>query len=233
MAGTNAAEKPMLTVALDLPSAQILADQISTIQDLQFVMECCKRLLTELVKPEEEREEVVPQALWSTALISYDRCFAKGKRFGLTTEDVRSLPLQGQVMKFHNWVVGERNKLATHPANPFEMATVATALSPPDQPGRRVEGITVLSASHVLVDGTGVRQLGALASELAKQTAEKAQKQQDSVLAEAQKLDIDGLYKLPPVRTQPAESGTADDTQPAELFGRSCHPARACPARAC
>jgi hypothetical protein len=233
MAGTNAAEKPMLTVALDLPSAQILADQISTIQDLQFVMECCKRLLTELVKPEEEREEVVPQAIWSAALISYDRCFAKGKRFGLTTEDVRSLPLQGQVMKFHNWVVGERNKLATHPANPFEMATVATALSPPDQPGRRVEGITVLSASHVLVDGTGVRQLGALASELAKQTAEKAQKQQDSVLAEAQKLDIDGLYKLPPVRTQPAESGTADDTQQAELSGRSCHPARACPARAC
>lgn len=206
MAGTDAAaQKPMLTVALDLPSAQVLADQISTIQDLQFVMECCKRLLSELAQPEEEREEVIPQALWSAALIAYDRCFAKGKRFGLTADDVRDLPLQGQVMKFHNWIVGERNRLATHPANPFETATVATALSPPDQPDRRVEGITVLSASHVLVDGTGVRQLGALASELAKQTAEKAQKQQDSVLADAQKLDIDGLYKRPPLRTQPSE----------------------------
>jgi hypothetical protein len=212
MAGTNAAQKPMLTVALDLPSAQILADQISTVQDLQFVMECCKRLLTELVKPEEEREEVVPQALWSSALVAYDRCFSKGKRFGLTTEDVRSLPLQGQVMKFHNWVVGERNKLATHPADPFEMATVAAALSPPEGSKRRVEGITVLSASHVLVDGTGVRQLGALASELAKQTAEKAQKQQDAVLDDAQKLDIDDLYKLPPLRTQPAEPGTDENT---------------------
>src|SRR5487761_1764390 len=128
MAGTNAAaQKPMLTVALDLPSAQILADQISTVQDLQFVMECCKRLLSELVKPEGEREAVVPQALWSAALIAYDRCFAKGKRFGLTAEDVRSLPLEGQVMKFHNWVVGERTKLATHPSNPFETATVAAA----------------------------------------------------------------------------------------------------------
>jgi hypothetical protein len=206
MAGTDAAaQKPMLTVALDLPSAQVLADQISTIQDLQFVMECCKRLLSELAQPEEEREELVPQALWSAALIAYDRCFAKGKRFGLTPDDVRSLPLQGQVMKFHNWIVGERNRVATHPADPFEMATVATALSPPDQPDRRVEGITVLSASHVLVDGTGVRQLGALASELAKQTAEKAQKQQDSVLADAQKLEIEGLYKLPPLRTQPSE----------------------------
>ena len=117
----------MLSVALDLPSAQILADQISTIQDLQFVMECCKRLLTELTKPTEEQEEVVPQALWSAALVAYDRCYAKGKRFGLVTDDVRSLPLQGQVMKFHNWVIAERNKLATHPANPFEMATRTSA----------------------------------------------------------------------------------------------------------
>ena len=38
-----------LTVGLELPSAQLLADQITTIKDLQFVMECCKRLLAELV----------------------------------------------------------------------------------------------------------------------------------------------------------------------------------------
>jgi hypothetical protein len=197
----------MLTVALDLPSARILADQISTIQDLQFVMECCKRLLAELAKSEEEREDVVPQALWSAALTGYGRCFANGRRFGLGAEDVQTLPLQGQVMKFHDWVIGERKKLTTHPAEPFEMATVATALSPPDQPGRRIEGITVLSASHVLVDGTGVRQLGALASELAKQVAEKAQMQQDTVLADARKLDIDGLYKMPPLRPQPGPGG--------------------------
>ena len=89
MAGTNAAssQAQKLTVALDLPSAQVLADQISTIQDLQFVMECCKRLLTS-VKPEEERDAVVPQALWSAALMGYDRCFTKGKRSGLTADDV-------------------------------------------------------------------------------------------------------------------------------------------------
>jgi hypothetical protein len=52
----------------------------------------------------------------------------------------------------------------------------------------------------VLVDDTGVRQLGGLASELAKQTAERAQKQQDSVLADAQALSLDSLYKLPPLQ---------------------------------
>src|SRR5580700_9905696 len=114
MAGTDATTppKPVLTVPLDLPSAQLLADQAAIIQDLQFVMECCKRLLTELDKPEIVRDSVVPQALWSAALVAYARCFGKGKRFGLATQDVRSLPLQGEVMKYHQWVVGERNRLA-------------------------------------------------------------------------------------------------------------------------
>jgi hypothetical protein len=201
----------MLTVALDLPSARILADQASIIQDLQFVMDCCKRLLTELDRPEEERDGVVPQALWSSALVAYARCFSKGKRFGLAAEDVQNLPLHGAVMKFHEWVMGERNKVTIHPTDPFEAAKVGAALSRPEQAERRVEGIAIFSSSHVLVDVIGVRQLGGLASELAKQTAEKAQEQQDSVLADAQQLNIDRLYRLPPLRRQPPTAGSAGD----------------------
>jgi hypothetical protein len=201
----------MMTVALDLPSARILADQASIIQDLQFVMDCCKRLLTELGRPEEERDGVVPQALWSSALVAYARCFSKGKRFGLAAEDVQNLPLHGAVMKFHEWAMGERNKLTIHPADPFEAAKVGAALSRPEQAERRVEGIAIFSSSHVLVDVIGVRQLGGLASELAKQTAEKAQEQQDSVLADAQQLNIDRLYRLPPLRRQPPTDGSAGD----------------------
>jgi hypothetical protein len=200
----------MLTVALDLPSAHVLADQASTIQDLQFVMDCCKRLLTELAKPEEERDAVVPQALWSSALVAYARCFGKGGRSGLATEDVRNLPLQGAVMKFHKWVIEERNKLTVHPANPFEGAKVGAALSPPGQAEQRVEGVAIFSANRVLIDAIGVRQLGGLASELAKQTAEKATEQQDLVLADAQQLNIDRLYKLPPLRMRPP----TDDADP-------------------
>src|SRR6201996_2273282 len=160
-----------LTVGLELPSAQLLADQIATIKDLQFVMECCKRLLSELVKPEEEQDEVVPQALWSAALTAYDRCFARGRKFGLTADDVKALPLEGQVVKFHEWVENERNILGRHPTNPFDEARVGAVLSNPERTRREVRGVTVLTASHILVDGAGVRQLGALASELAKQTA--------------------------------------------------------------
>lgn len=207
-------EKPMLTVALDVPSAYILADQAAIIQDLQFVMDCCKRLLTELAKPEEDRDTVLPLAIWSSAVIAYTRCFGKGKRFGLSTEDVQKLPLHGAVMKFHKWIIEERGKLTAHSANPFEVAKVAAALTMPEQKERRVEGIVIFATSHIVIDDIGVRQLGGLASELAKQTAEKAQEQQDIVLSDAQQLNIDSLYKLPPLRTwPPADDDEAEATE--------------------
>ena len=221
MVGTDAASQGTsgLTVPIEAPSAQLLADQAGIVSDLRFVIECCKKLLAELDKPEIVRDPVIPQALWSAALVSYARCFAKGKRFGLESEDVRSLPLEGEVMKFHQWVLAERDRLTRHPANPFDTAKVGASLSPPDAGKRRVPGIVILSTSQLLVDDTGVRQLGGLASELAKQTADKAQKQQDVVLADTQQASIDSLYKLTPLRTGPppeppappdGEPGTGD-----------------------
>ena len=198
----------MPTVALDVPSAHVLADQASIVSELQFVMDCSKRLLTELARPEEERDQLMPLALWSSAVMAYGRCFGKGKRFGLTAEDVKNLPLHGAVMNFHTWVLEERDKLAAHAPNPSAAAKVGAALTPPEQEDRRVEGIVIFASSHEVVNDVGVRQLGGLASELAKQTAEKAQEQQDVVLKDAQQLDLDGLYRLPQLGTwPPAEDG--------------------------
>src|SRR6266513_3544152 len=202
---------PMPTVAIDVPSAQVLPDQASIIAELQFVMDSCKRLLTELAQPEEERDQLMPMALWSSAVLDYGSCFSKGKRFTLTNEDVRTLPLHGAVMKFHQWVLEERDKLAARAANPAEGAKVGAALSPPEQKDRRVEGIVIFASSREGVDDVGVRQLGGLASELAKQTAEKAQEQQDVVLKDAQQLDPDSLYRQEPIGTWPPEDAARDD----------------------
>ena len=190
-----------LTVALDTPSARVLADQASIINDLQFVMDSCKRLLDELARPQEDRDGVVPQALWSSALVAYARCFSADRRSGLAVDDVQNLPLQGAVMKFHTWVIEECGKLTAPAADPYEAVTIGAALAPPGQKKRRVEGIAVFTTSRVLIDVIGVRQLGGLASELAKQTAQKAEKQQHEVLTDAQQLDLDGLYELPPLST--------------------------------
>jgi hypothetical protein len=202
---------PMPTVAIDVPSAQVLADQASIISELQFVMDCCKRLLTELDKPEEERDQLMPLALWSSAVLAYGRCFSKGKRFALSNDDVKNLPLHGAVMKFHQWVLEERDKLAARAANPAEGAKVGAALSPPEQKDRRVEGIVIFASSHEVVNDVGVRQLGGLASELAKLTADKAQEQQDVVLKDAQQLNLDSLYQLTPIGTWPPEDNAEDN----------------------
>src|SRR5262249_4481229 len=163
---------PMPTVALDVPSAQVLADQASIISELQFVMDCCKRLLPELARPEDERDPVLPLALWTSGVMAYGRCFSKGKRFALSADNVKDLPLHAAVMKFPDWVLEERDKLAGRAANPAEGARVGAALSAPEQASRKVEGIVIFSSSHEVVNDTGVRQLGGLASELAKQIAE-------------------------------------------------------------
>ena len=200
----------MPTVAIDVPSAQVLADQASIISELQFVMDCCKRLLADLAQPEEERDPLLPLALWSSAVLAYGRCFSKGKRFALSNEDVRNLPLHGAVMKFHQWILEERDKLAARAANPAEGARVGAALSPPGQEKQQVEGIVIFASSHEVVNDVGVRQLGGLASELAKQVAEKAQEQQDVVLKDAQQLNLDSLYKLPVIGEWPP-SGSEED----------------------
>jgi hypothetical protein len=143
--------------------------------------------------------KLLPLAIWTSTVIAYTRCFSKGKRFGLTTEDVEKLPLHGAVMKFHKWILEERNKLTAHSANPFEIAKVAAALTPPEKINRRVEGIVIFATSHIVIDDVGVRQ-----------------EQQDVVLKDAQKLSLESLYKLPPLRTlgeaeDPSEADTAGD----------------------
>src|SRR5690349_16309362 len=85
-------EGTLPTVAIEGPAARALAESAAVIGDLQFVMECCKRLLTELAVPEDDRDPLVPQALWSAALTGYARCFGKGSRPGLTVDDVRAQP---------------------------------------------------------------------------------------------------------------------------------------------
>lgn len=192
-------EAPPLTVALDGESARALARQASIVQDLGFVMDCCKRLLLVLDQPEADRDEIVPLALWSSALVAYGRCFGEGC---LTVDDVRNLPLQGEVVTFHEWVLGERDKLTEPSADPFSTAKVAAALTPREREERRIEGIAVFSVSRVLIDATGVRQLGGLTSELARRLAAKARKQEESALSDARQLGLDALSALPPLPGQ-------------------------------
>lgn len=184
-----------------MPSAQLLADYVSVIQDLKFVQECCRRILNTFRQPEGERDLTLLKALWSAALVAYSRCFGTGKRFGLQNEDVKKLPLQGEVIEFHKWLRNMREKYVAHSVNPFEMVKVGAMLPLPGQPQREVQGIATLGMYYLLPDETGVWQLGGIAAGLAKLVAEKAEAQQQIVLEEVRRLDIEDLYRLPNLQT--------------------------------
>jgi hypothetical protein len=197
-------------VPLDMPSAQILADYASVVQDLRFVQGCCRHLLTVLAQPEGQRDSTLMKALWSAALVAYARCFGTGKRSGLTIEDVKGLPLQGEFLEYHKWLRDMRDKNVAHSVNPFEQVKVGALLSPPESPQRQFEGVATLAMLYLMPDETGVWQLGGLAAALADSVSRKAQAQQDTVTAEARQLDLDYLYSLPDLRSMapgPAAAG--------------------------
>ena len=77
---------------LDDPAAAALAELVEVFEDLQTVLRCCERLVTELAV-EGEPDEVVVEAVWTTALLSYARCFsATGEGVALTEDDLTSDP---------------------------------------------------------------------------------------------------------------------------------------------
>jgi hypothetical protein len=71
-------------VRVDFPEAKRLADLASNFQDLSFTIQTCQRLLD--IMKGEPKDAILMQNLWTAALISYVRCFATGKRFGLSSE---------------------------------------------------------------------------------------------------------------------------------------------------
>jgi hypothetical protein len=209
-AGTVPPSDMKKIVPLDTPAAQRLADNASVLQDLRFVQDCCRHLLAILAQPDEQRDSSLMRAIWTAALIAYSRCFGTGKRFGLTEEDVKNLPLNGEVMEFHKWVRDMRDKNVAHSVNPFEQVKVGAVLSGPEAPVRQVEGIGTLAMYYLMPDQQGVWQLGGLASGLAERIQARAQELQEVALSEARELDVEDLYSLPDMRsTAPGPSDAA------------------------
>ena len=97
--------------APSLPSAKALADAALVEHDLQFVVDCCERVLAD------ERagcsDALVERALWRSALVAYVRCFSTDQRGALSLADVAALPPEGAV-EFHEHVRQMRNKHVAH-----------------------------------------------------------------------------------------------------------------------
>lgn len=183
---------PTTVRALETPAALALADLASMYDELGTVLRCCERLMGTLSTA--QPDDLFAEALWTTAVLSYARCFAAGPRgVGLTLEDVTATKLEGDLEGWHGILLRLRDHYADPAANPRERYSVGASQ---DDDGKPV-GIAVTSVPQPLVDEVTVRQTGALAYALSRTVDERLAAQQERVFAALRTTSPDYLATLP------------------------------------
>lgn len=207
----TAPERPPATVRrLKSPAALALADLAALLEDLQTVLLCCEHLMVELGPDGPGPDEVALEAYWTTAVLSYARCFQAGKRgTGLTEADIAATGLAGDVLGWHKVLLELRDRYADPAVNPRESFSVGASQ---DRSGH-AEGISLSSARQPALDEVSVRQTGAVAFALSKLVDEKLSAQQAVVFTAVAKMARPALDKLPLLHLTVPEQSAGDDPQ--------------------
>lgn len=183
--------EPATVRQLSTQDARDLAGLASIFDDLQTVLRCCERLVAELAA---EPDAIVLEAVWTTAVLSYTRCFAAGEDgVRLTERDVSATPLKGDVLAWHRVLGQLRQHYADATENPRERFAVGATL---DADGSAI-GIAVTSVPQAQLDDVTVRQTGALAFELSKIVDGRIGAHQAKVLTTASAMSAAELNELP------------------------------------
>ncbi len=178
-------------------SARALADLNARFEDLQTVLRCCERLVAELKADGADGldgvDGAVVEGLWTTALLSYARCFSVGVTdTALTEADLTATQPHGEVLDWHKVLLQLRDHYADRTANPRERFSVGVAL---DDAGA-AEGIAITSALQPLVDDVTVRQTGAIAYGLSELVNGRIAALQEKVFGELKVMSAAELDKL-------------------------------------
>lgn len=177
---------------VDFKEAKILADLTLILQDLTFTVDVLKRL-RKLLK-DNCQDRILTESLWTTALISYVRCFSSGKRFGLSEKIFKNKKLKGDPVRCHRYYKNLRDKHIAHSVSPFEQIVVDLQLSSPDSAQREVLGVGVLSQKLICTSIEGVETLLGLALIARKEVFNQCKEYEAKVLEVGKNLPIETLY---------------------------------------
>ena len=188
-------DPPGVVLRLDDPAAAALAELVAVFDDLQTVLRCCERLVTELAV-EGEPDAVVVEAVWATALLSYARCFAATEEgVALSEDDLTATQSSGKVLEWHQLLLQLRNHYANPTVNPREQFSVGVAQDANGTPS----GVAITSARQPLVDELTVRQTGAIAYALSGLVNERIESRQHQVFDDLKEMSKEDLAKLDPL----------------------------------
>lgn len=202
---------PTVVRRLRSPAALALADMAALFEDLQTVLRCCERLVLEL-DPDGGPDDLALEAFWTTAVLSYARCFAPGPRgTGLSEDDVTATGLAGDVLGWHRVMLALRDRYADPVVNPRESFSVGASQ---DTSGH-AEGIAVASSRQPALDEVSVRQTGAVAFALSRLVDERLAAQQGVVFAAVAAMARPALDKLALMHlSAPDEAGDEQTPEP-------------------
>lgn len=184
--------EPAVLRRLEGPSATLLGGLVEIFEELQTVLRCCERLVSE-VAGRPRPDEVVVEGLWTMALLSYARSFAEresGAR--LSKDDLTTVQPETEVLNWHQVLLQLREQHADPVASPREQFTIAVTQ---DETGA-ASGVAVTSARTPLVDELTVRQTGAIAFALSTLVNERIEAQQLVVFEELKEASRSELEKL-------------------------------------
>lgn len=180
---------------LDSPSSATLAGHLEVLDELQTVLRCCERLVGELASPT-EGTDVVVEALWTTALLSYARCFAeRDNQTALSEADVAATQPDGDLLPWHRALLALRGHYADPRTDPREQFSVGAVQ---DEEGR-AGGVAVTSSRQPQVNDLTVRQTGAIVFALTEVVDRRIEQQQATVLDELRAMDRAELDNLDPM----------------------------------
>jgi len=195
---------PGLLRRLDNPNASTLVGLVETFEDLQTVLRCCERLVSVLGAGNGEPDDVVVEGVWTTALLSYTRCFSAGEGGAALTEaDLSEAQPNGDVLDWHKVLLQLRDHYADAAVNPRERFSVGVSQ---DTSGA-ANGVALTSVRQPLVDDLTVRQTGAIAYALSALVDGRIETQQKTVFAELEGLSAADLEGLDQIDVSEAGSG--------------------------
>jgi hypothetical protein len=171
--------QPEVIRRLESAGASSLAGLVAVFEDLQMVLRCCERLVGELAGEGGASDEVVVEGVWTTALVSYARCFTV-PQVALTEDDLHEAQPGEGVLEWHRILLGLREHYCSTAENPRERFTVGVSQ---DEQGA-VSGLAVTSASQPRLDEGTVRQTGALAFALSRLLNDRIAQLQEQVFGE-------------------------------------------------
>ncbi len=196
---TDAASPALETVRkLDSPAAKEIAAYSEVFDDLQTVLRSCEWLVTALdVLPDDAPadHDLLVDAVWSTALLSYGRCFAIRQFATLTEADLKTTQPEGDVESWHQILLALRDHYAHLSINPRETFSVGVAQG---EDGT-ADGVALSSAHRPAVDLLTVRQTGAIAYGLSALVDERIGEKEKALLEEVRlrtREELDTLETL-------------------------------------